>query len=181
MPSSITFTRTSSVPYFVVFKTILRSVDMAKEIASDATISVSLLRQVVVTEGASLRPSSPCPPTSSHDASRSYKRSLPSGYCRTAKPAKRSDNNSDFRDKSLPRLPTHAVFSESRTVQNSICIGFPKRPRRQICNPGGHPSLDSQVSLPDGLHKGIIQLHEGMLPSIDWAGVSVKVCGYGRA
>jgi hypothetical protein len=24
-------------------------------------------------------------------------------------------------------------------------------------------------------------LHEGMLPSIDWAGVSVKVCGYGRA
>lgn len=29
--------------------------------------------------------------------------------------------------------------------------------------------------MPDGLYKGRMQLNKSMLPSIDWAGLSVKV------
>lgn len=58
---------------------------------------------------------------------------------------------------------------------NDMCIGFPKRPRQQS-NKQSHPSLETIATLPDGLHKARIQLNKDMLPCIDWAGVSVKVC-----
>ncbi|KAF8220933.1 hypothetical protein L208DRAFT_1331020 [Tricholoma matsutake] len=173
LPASVTFSRTSSIPYFAIFQTIPQSADLAKEIASDATISVSLLRQITVIEGASPPPSPPSIPDKLN-TSHSPRHVSRHEHSRTAKPVKRLNDNSDFREKSLARLPTRTVFSESLSVQHTICIGFPKRPRPQTRNPGGHPSLNSQLSLPDGLHKAEIQLHEGMLPCIDWAGVSVK-------
>jgi len=55
-----------------------------------------------------------------------------------------------------------------------MCIGFPKRPRIQ-CDNQRHPSLETVAALPDGLHKTRISLDKDMIPSIDWAGVSVKV------
>lgn len=184
MPASLTFTRESGILYFAVFKTIPRSADLAKEIASDATISVSLLRQVTVTTAA---PSVTLPPLytseslTSHLESNSphlHKGFLRSGHSKIAKALKGLDNNLGLCEKTvLPSLPIRIIFSESRILQNKICIGFPKRPHCQIRSPGGHPSLNSQASLPDGIHKSVIKLHEGILPSISWEGVSVKVRG----
>ena len=48
LPHPATFARSSAISYFVVFTTTPRSVAMAREIAADATISVSLLRDVRV-------------------------------------------------------------------------------------------------------------------------------------
>ena len=80
----------------------------------------------------------------------------------------------EIREKPLPRLPTQTVFSDTCTLQTSMCIGFPKRPRQQS-EGKNHPSLDTQSSLPDGLLKTKMLLDRQMLPSIDWAGLSVKV------
>lgn len=86
----------------------------------------------------------------------------------------RSDSPVDPREKPLPELPTQTFF-ESRTIRSDMCIGFQKRPRHQ-CDPGGHPSLDAQLALPDGLYKAKFSLNYDMLPCIDWYGLCVKVC-----
>jgi hypothetical protein len=163
-----------------------RSPDLAKEIAADATISVSLLRQVTVTEQSSPPPTPPQTPSSSsedsdvprHKLLKRVARGSQSRLGSAARAMKGVDDTSDFREKPLPRLPTQTVFTESRTLQNSICIGFPKRPRQLGCDSRSHPSLDSHAALPDGLHKAKIALQKEMLPCIDWVGVSVKVCSY---
>lgn len=186
MPASLTFARRSGIPYFAVFKTISRSADLAKEIASDATISVSLIRQVVVTTAAPPMPLHPVytPESltghSDLNPPRPYKSFLRSGHSKFVQALKGLDNNLGLCEKALPSLPTRIIFSESRILQNRIWIGFPKRPRCQIHSPGGHPSLNSQASLPDGLHKSEIKLPEGILPSISWEGVRVKVGGTGH-
>lgn len=46
MPDPATFSRKSSIPYFVVFTTTPRSRSLAAEIMADATIAVSLVRRV---------------------------------------------------------------------------------------------------------------------------------------
>ncbi|KAG5646756.1 hypothetical protein DXG03_002442 [Asterophora parasitica] len=156
--------------------------NLAKEIAADATISVSLLRQVTVTEQPSSLPTPPLTPSSSSedsDGSRSklFKRVARNGQSRIIRAANHKvlEENPDFRDKPLPRLPNQTVFMESTTLQNSICIGFPKRPRHQIGDARGHPTLESQAALPDGLHKANIMLQKELLPCVDWVGLSVKV------
>lgn len=179
LPTSVTFSRPSSIPYFVVFTTTPRSPDLAKEIAADATISVSLLRQVTVTEQASPLPTPPQTPSSSSEESdvprnKLLKRVARGGHSRIMRATRMLEENPDSRDKPLPRLPTQTVFTESTTLQNSICIGFPKRPRHQLGDLRGHPTLESHAALPDGLHKDKILLQKEMLPCIDWAGLSVK-------
>ncbi|RDB30650.1 hypothetical protein Hypma_005833 [Hypsizygus marmoreus] len=178
LPTAVTFSRTSSIPYFVVFTTTPRSPDLAKEIAADATISVSLRRQVTVIEQISPPPTPPHTPSSSSEESDGTRHKLLKRVARSQvrlnRAAKALEDNLDLRDKPLPRLPTQTVFTESLSLQNCICIGFPKRPRQQLGDGRSHPSLDSHASLPDGLHKAKIALQKDMLPCIDWAGVSVK-------
>ncbi|KAF9027957.1 hypothetical protein BDZ89DRAFT_987037 [Hymenopellis radicata] len=173
LPTSVTFSRSSSIPYFVVFTTTPRSPSLIREIASDATISVSLLRQVTLNESADFPPTPPHTPSSSEDDTPRQKimrlvKSAPSRSSRAI------DDSIDVRKKPLPRLPTHTVFSETCTLRTSICIGFPKRPRHQAASNSRHPSLEDHVALPDGLHKAKFLLDKDMLPSIDWSGVSVK-------
>lgn len=185
MPTSVTFARASHIPYFAVFTTIPRSPDLVKEIAADATISVSLLRQVTVTEQSSGLLTPPLTPSTSSDESHTPRHKLlkrvaqgsQSRLTSAARAMKVFDENTELRDKPLPRLPTHSNFTDSRTIQNSICIGFPKRPRQFNSESRNHPSLDSHAALPDGLHRAQIALQKDMLPCIDWAGLSVKVCG----
>ncbi|KAG5651835.1 hypothetical protein H0H81_007241 [Sphagnurus paluster] len=180
LPTSVTFSRPSAIPYFVVFTTTPRSPELAKEIAADATISVSLLRQVTVTEHGSSLPTPPhTPPSSSEESdtprqSKLLRRVARSNQSRLSRAVKVLEEDPDLRDKPLPRIPIQTVFTESSTLQNSICIGFPKRPRQQLVDIRGHPSLDSHAALPDGLHKSKISLHKEMLPCINWAGLSVK-------
>ncbi|KAJ7666143.1 hypothetical protein DFH06DRAFT_1268270 [Mycena polygramma] len=180
LPTSVTFSRASSIPYFCVFTTTPRSSTLAREIASDATVSISVFSQVTITEPAVLPITPPQTPLSedSHD-------SLPFQQPRTKllrrvrsrtspwSPRAQVQDDSDTREKPLPRLPTQTAFSATQTIHTDICIGFPKRPRHQPTS-DKHPSLQSHQALPDGLHKSKIPLNRDMLPSIDWAGISVK-------
>lgn len=181
LPTSVAFTRSSSIPYFVVFTTTPRSSELAKEIAADATVSVSLIRQVIVTEhNPSLPPTPPLTPSS--DESDSFSRPkllrrVAKSHSRLTMPRRTSEGAISYpQDKPLPEIPTISQsFSDTRTIHHDMCIGFPKRPRQQF-DKEGHPSLETIANLPDGLHKTRIHLNKDMLPSIDWAGISVKVC-----
>lgn len=169
---SFSFSRASSIPYFVVFTTTPRSSSLAREIAADATISLSLLRQVTINKPSLLPPTPPHTPSISSDDSDIPRRKLLKHV--KIRASRCLDDNLDLKNRPLSRLPTQTTFSESRILQTSICIGFPKRPRNH-CDPRSHPSLNSHASLPDGLHKAKILLDKAMLPCIDWAGVNVKV------
>ncbi|KAJ7359363.1 hypothetical protein DFH08DRAFT_686631 [Mycena albidolilacea] len=178
LPTSVTFSRASSIPYFVVFTTTPRSSALAREIASDATISISVFSQVTITEPAVL-PITP-PQTPSEESSDSLPFQQPRTKLlrrvrsRTSPWSPRALDDPELREKPLPRLPTQTAFSATQTVHSSMCIGFPKRPRHQQSSSKVHPSLHAHQALPDGLHKAKIPLNRDMLPSIDWAGVSVK-------
>ncbi|GJE94838.1 hypothetical protein PsYK624_110130 [Phanerochaete sordida] len=182
LPDPPTLPRSGYVPFFVVFTTKPRSAALAREIAADATIAVSLLRQVTVLSG----PSPLYSPTSSQsnvsseesDTRPAPKRSLlrrrivksspssPSGSLRSSqKPA-------PSQDKPLPPIPQGV--SDMRSLHTDVCIGFPKRPRNRMAASQRHPSLEDNASLPDGLYKGKLRLDKSMLPSIEWAGLTVK-------
>ncbi|KZV75892.1 hypothetical protein PENSPDRAFT_14991 [Peniophora sp. CONT] len=194
IPTPSTFPRSATVPFFVVFSTTPRSRQLAREIASDATITVNLLRQVSVDSSQS-RPSSlsspattpssppsspsdegsdPLPPTSFHR--RSGSRLLLKRGARSARPlllrAYRSVTDlgeASKIGKPLPPLPP-AVLQDTKVLQTAVSIGFPKRPRQA----DGQSSTESSKSLPDGLYRGKIPLGSNMLPSFEWAGLSVK-------
>ncbi|KAI0792482.1 hypothetical protein C8Q75DRAFT_804856 [Abortiporus biennis] len=191
LPVPSSFSRSASIPYFVVFSTKPRSALLAREIAVDATIAVSLLRQVtILTSRSNMTPS--------HLATASLSSSSNSGddsdgpsttrkriFQRVAKSASsplsrqrsfHSSLQSSPQDKPLPDLPPNPRpgVLETRTLQTEVSIGFPKRPRNPTRDHAQHPSLDQHTSLPDGLYKGNMKLHKNMLPSIDWAGLSVK-------
>ncbi|KAJ3996425.1 hypothetical protein F5050DRAFT_1571502 [Lentinula boryana] len=172
LPTAVTFSRTSSIPYYVVFTTTPRSPVLAREIASDATISASLIRQVTVTEQSILPPTPPQTPSGSDESDGIRGVQLLKRVVKPLSP-RASDESLEEDQKPLPRLPMHTVFKDSRLLHTSICIGFPKRPR-QHSSSDHHPSLEAQSSLPDGLHKAKFNLNKDMLPSIDWQGVSVK-------
>ncbi|KAJ7634892.1 hypothetical protein FB45DRAFT_476879 [Roridomyces roridus] len=179
LPASVTFSRSSSIPYFVVFTTTPRSSALAREIASDATISISVFSQVTITEAATFPITPPQTPSdeSSSDSLpfRQPGQLLKRVRSRTSPWSPRTPSDeSDLREKPLPRLPMQTVLSETQTMHTGICIGFPKRPRHQQKSAKDHPSLDAHNALPDGLHKAKIPLDRNMLPSIDWAGLSVK-------
>jgi hypothetical protein len=181
LPDPPTFPRSGYIPFFVVFTTKPRSSTLAREIAADATIAVSLLRQVTVLS----RPSPLYSPTALSSSSSSEeldappittKRRLLRRVVRST-PSLTSDSKSSAKaapkDKPLPPIP-HGV-SDTRSLQTDVCIGFPKRPKNRMAAHQRHPPLEETASLPDGLYKGKLRLDKSMLPSIDWAGLGVKV------
>ncbi|KAI0697508.1 hypothetical protein C8T65DRAFT_582572 [Cerioporus squamosus] len=188
LPHPATFSRSSSISYFVVFTTTPRSSTLSREIASDATISVSLLREVRID---AIIPRYTTPTTSSTPSTSSDESDLPPVSSRRLlrRVVKSSGTNSRSasltrttsrtraggtpQEKPLPQLPGPGI-SESRALYTDVCVGFPKRPRYR-CEPGQrHPTLEEHKALPDGLYKGKIQLEKHMLPTFDWAGVHVK-------
>ncbi|KAH9852260.1 hypothetical protein C2E23DRAFT_826562 [Lenzites betulinus] len=179
LPHPATFSRTGSIPYFVVFTTTPRSTTLAREIATDATISVSLQREVRVDAATPLYSSpSPTPtPSTSSDESEfppvASRRLLKRVVTARSAPASLARARHPPREKPLPQLPPPGV-NESRALHVDMCIGFPKRPRYR-CEPHQkHPPLETHASLPDGLYKGKIQLNKQMLPAFDWAGLRIK-------
>lgn len=194
LPSPGNFTRGSEIPFYVVFTTLPTFSSLARDIASDATISVSLVRQVTVSGSPSLLPSPPLTTCSSSGDSDSFspgRRRILSPkkmFSRAAKSATAvlsrtpripgvAVSNVSIEDKPLPRVPSTelAAFSENRTLNTDIFVGFPKRPRGR-----GHQTLladQGGSSLPDGLYKGRLQLpsEKNMFPGLDWPGVSVEV------
>ncbi|KAG2056053.1 hypothetical protein BDR06DRAFT_953499 [Suillus hirtellus] len=180
LPRSQTFSRCTSVPYFVVFTTKPQCAVLAREIAADATIAVSLVRKVTI------KPQLPTIPPDTTQLS--YDSDSPSGPFPTSRtkllkraakmvatavvrvPKNREEPfSAAVRYKPLPELP-QVCFSETHTVQTQISVGFPKRPRHS----NDHDGSECQAYLPDGLYKGKFRLSKDMIPGVDWPGVSVK-------
>ncbi|GBE83878.1 hypothetical protein SCP_0509350 [Sparassis crispa] len=187
LPDPPSFSRSGTIPYFVVFTTTPRSTTLAHEIIADATVAVSLVRQITidgppVASSLSLSPTSrtsrssgepdlpsPAPPR------RLFKRAVKSAppiLMRTPPGPKRLGVPPPP-DKPLPRLPGEWL-SETRTLQTDVSVGFPKRPRMRVEPHQRHPSLSAHNALPDGLYKGKIQLDKHMLPAFKWTGLSIK-------
>ncbi|EIM89071.1 uncharacterized protein STEHIDRAFT_109351 [Stereum hirsutum FP-91666 SS1] len=192
LPTPSLFSRNSSLPYFVVFSTTPKNPTLAREVAMDATITVSLLRQIIIdTTQSSPSPrqypvAPPTPPSSAGEDSdsqssmqqrraRLLKRVVSSTPPSAIAPRMGRGRSSSVSraDKPLPQVPL--TVTESLIVQTNVSVGFPKRPRHHTpTTPSGHPSLGSHTALPDGLCKGRMQLSKGMMPAIDWRGVSVR-------
>ena len=202
IPDPASFSKNGKIPFFVVFTTQPRSRSLCREIAADATIAVSLLRKVTVNierpctivsrpysvpvtqqkgpPSAWNMGSNPEEVDSRPTATGILKRMVKSAPPRLMK----SSSCNDIRlassiNKGLPPLPplspTGAVaYTETRMLQTRMSIGFPKRPR-SACAPDEHPSLEAHTALPDGLYRGEVRLNPQLLPSIDWAGLNIKV------
>lgn len=169
LPLPRSFSRCSSIPYFVVFATNTTSPYLVKEIAADATTAVSLIRKITISPQPTPQPLTPpdTPPASDEsDGRTSPFQPRPRLFKRSVRTPIRSHTwNQSFSDnKPLPELPQEA-FSVSRTLQTQVSIGFPKRPRTN----------DVSQNLPDGLCNGKVRLSMDMLPSVEWAGISVQV------
>ncbi|KAG1823613.1 uncharacterized protein BJ212DRAFT_1325526 [Suillus subaureus] len=179
LPRPQSFSRRTSVPYFVVFTTKARCAILAREIAADATIAISLVRKITI------KPQ--LPPTFPDTTQLSDDSDSPSGpfstprtklLKRTPKPAgtavvhvpksPEEPFSAAVRYKPLPEL--RQAFSETHTLKTQVSVGFPKRPR----HPNGSSGSESQTYLPDGLYKGKFWLSKDMIPGVDWPGVSVK-------
>lgn len=179
----MSFARGSSIPYFVVFTTTPRSPELAREISADATISVSLIRQITVNEPVSLPPTPPLTPTSEDSdwtsARPKIMRLVHKGSARLQRHRWPSDGSLALGQDKNESTASAGVkhFSDSRTLHHDMSLGFPKRPRHQYDNRRNHPSLETIASLPDGLHKTRIPLAGDMPPSLDWRGLTVKVRG----
>lgn len=165
----------------MVFTTKPQCAVLAREIAADATIAVSLVRKVTI------KPQlPPIPPdtTQLNDDSDSPSGPFPTSRTKLLKRAARmvatavvrvpKSREEPFlaavRYKPLPELP-QVSFSETHTVQTQVSVGFPKRPRHSN-DPDGS---ECHAYLPDGLYKGKFRLSKDMIPGVDWLGVSVKV------
>ncbi|KAI0642776.1 hypothetical protein C8Q79DRAFT_234184 [Trametes meyenii] len=178
LPHPATFSRSGSISYFVVFTTTPRSAALAREIAADATISVSLQREVRIDATSPLPSPTPTPSTSSDEsefppvASRRLLKRVVTSTARSA-PASLVRARQRPKDKPLPQIPSPGI-AETRALHVDVSIGFPKRPRYRIEPHQKHPPLESHAALPDGLYKGKIQLDKHMLPVFDWAGLRVK-------
>ncbi|KAJ7064975.1 hypothetical protein C8F01DRAFT_783906 [Mycena amicta] len=191
LPSSLAFSRASSIPFFVVFTTTPRSPSLAREVATDATISISVTSQFCYKEEPA-HPSMIDTMTSVQStdsrSTRMKRRVVQRMRSATTFWSTRSVDL-DARDSVIssiiseppqrksrppPRLPSPPpTFSDTQLVHKTMSIGFPKRPR-QSTNGKNHPSLEAHRSLPDGLFKGKIPLNPDMLPSINWGGISLK-------
>lgn len=198
LPSSGYFSRSNALPYFVIFTTNPRSRSLSREIATDATIAISLLQNVTIAALSEIPPFLPTPPQtppSSGEESdgpsptvrsrqRFLKRVVKSASPILSRATPRSPEPTISEEpstippnnKPLPKLPIETVAT-SRILKTDVFIGFPKRPR-QRCAPQGHPSLDTHTSLPDGLLKGNVSFNKNMISTIDWPGMSVKVSDY---
>ncbi|KAG9313539.1 hypothetical protein JVU11DRAFT_5866 [Chiua virens] len=173
LPCPQSFSRCSSIPYFVVFMTNPRSPSLIKEIAADATIVVSLIRKITITPQRTPppppTPALPDTPPASDDSDHQASPLTPRyGLLkRTIKRPTRSHSRDHLLLQTKPQLERpEEVFSVTRTLQTEVFIGFPKRAR---ANRDGASHV-----LPDGLYKGKVQLSKDMLPSMDWPGISVK-------
>ncbi|KAH8113946.1 hypothetical protein DFH11DRAFT_1509678 [Phellopilus nigrolimitatus] len=192
IPDPTTFSRKSSIPYFVVFTTKPRSRVLAAEIMADATIAVSLVRRVGFD-----KPDRNLPTTISRHGPDSQQTRSASSFSpisplvngqrarllkRVAKSAppilsafrfSRADPDQDRDGESSPSEPPTRL-TDSRTLHTDVSVGFPKRPKGREPQPGSHPSLETVGALPDGLYKGQIPLQRDWFPSVKWKTLSIE-------
>lgn len=74
---------------------------------------------------------------------------------------------------SAPEEREVSLVSEVRMLLSDTSEGFTKRGKM----PGKRRSdMSMTMVVPDGMYRGELRLNGGMLPSMDWAGLSVQVC-----
>ncbi|EED81396.1 predicted protein [Postia placenta Mad-698-R] len=176
LPDTPSFSRSVTIPYYVVFTTTPRSPTLTHEILADATISVSLLRQINI----DMPPVSPSvsSASSSDEASSfilTHKTKLMKRVVNSAPPVL-SRRQPKPVPPPRPERPEVSLdgFSETRSLYMDVYVGFPKRPRARLDPGQKHPPLTAHTLLPDGLYKAKMQLNRNMLPSIDWEDLNVK-------
>ncbi|KAJ7032374.1 hypothetical protein C8F04DRAFT_658057 [Mycena alexandri] len=175
LPSSLTFSRTSSIPFFVVFTTTPRSPNLAREIAADASISVSISSHICVTESTAIPTASAAESVLSDRSSESRSSRFKTKMIRRLRSsASVASYQSAESHNPLPVSSPRPAFFDIQTVYKGISIGFPKRPRHRASDQKTYPSLEEHRSLPDGLYKDKIPLNREILASINWGGISVK-------
>ncbi|KAJ7193546.1 hypothetical protein GGX14DRAFT_701117 [Mycena pura] len=195
LPSSLTFSRTSPIPYFVVFATTPRSPSLAREISTDATISISVSSDLSYREETAVAPTvsdslvgeRSVDSRSSRMKRRVIKRikSATSFWSHSADmdsgdsglpPSTRTQSGPPPLKPPLGERPGPLAFSDTQMVYKGISLGFPKRPRcgKLHDKANDHPSLEAYRALPDGLFKDKIPLNPDMLPSINWGGITLK-------
>lgn len=143
---------------------------------ADATISVSLIRKLIMTEEVDLPPSPPqTPPYDESDfAKHKLLRRVRNGSKTPPPSSWNAPRQSPVQeDKPLPRLPTQVVFGDIKSLKNDGCVGFPKRPRR-AGDTRHRPPTPESATLPDGLYHSKIPLETSMLPSVNVQGLIVK-------
>ncbi|KAJ6457970.1 hypothetical protein C8R45DRAFT_880159 [Mycena sanguinolenta] len=178
LPKSLTFPRASFIPFFVVFTTTPRSSSLAREIAGDATITISVSSEICVLEESN--PPNPITRTVSNESTNSDSRfsrltsSVFKGLKSKSSSASLQSVSRSTPTTPLPRVSRRKAFFETQTVHHGISIGFPKRPRQVSSGGKAHPSLEEVQLLPDGLYKDKIPLGRNLLTSFNWGGVSVK-------
>lgn len=185
LPDTPSFSRSATIPYYVVFTTTPRSPTLAHEILADATISVSLLRQInidmppVSPSSASLMSRPSVSSASSSDEASSFilthKTKLMKRVVNSAPPVL-SRRQPKPAPPPRPERPEVSLdgFSETRSLYMDVYVGFPKRPRARLDPGQKHPPLTAHTLLPDGLYKAKMHLNRNMLPSIDWEDLNVK-------
>lgn len=185
LPDTPSFSRSATIPYYVVFTTTPRSPTLTHEILADATISVSLLRQInidmppVSPSSASLMSRPSVSSASSSDEASSFilthKTKLMKRVVNSAPPVL-SRRQPKPVPPPRPERPEVSLdgFSETRSLYMDVYVGFPKRPRARLDPGQKHPPLTAHTLLPDGLYKAKMQLNRNMLPSIDWEDLNVK-------
>ncbi|KAF7325802.1 hypothetical protein MKEN_00430800 [Mycena kentingensis (nom. inval.)] len=203
LPSTLTFSRASTIPYFVVFTTTPRNATLAREIATDATISISVTSQFFYKEEPPVQSmvdtqmseqstdsrqgrlkrkvaqrmrsaTSFWSPTSSMDMSIGGIDSMVSStFTDTSAIRSRSNSKSSRLETSSPLLPTPPPTTFTDTQLVHKSMSI-GFPKRPRQSAKNHPTLEAHRSLPDGLFKDKIALHRDMLPSINWGGISLK-------
>ncbi|EJD40190.1 hypothetical protein AURDEDRAFT_187120 [Auricularia subglabra TFB-10046 SS5] len=188
LPHPRTFTRESAITYSVTFATDPPSRSLARDIAAEATITVSFARQLLFDPSRGIRTSYSTAPTSSaatatSATTESSARSGSSwfGLKRTATtPSARSEANGAPRmlEKPLPAPPPEATTSEAKVLKSTVAHGFTRQrskgSKHAKESSGGSASGPGILFQPDGIYKGKMDLSSEALPTITYGGANVK-------
>lgn len=174
LPNPPVFARDSESFFFVAFTTTPNDKSLATLIASDATITLNISCTYRFDPNQAAAHSSKTNQSSARETI--WKWNEPPVSPLTRKPLRRSstkgkrqslDDSGKEKDKPLPTLPPPTAEDGETTVMllSTTRTGFPHRPKRK----------PDQTNLPDGIWKGQLNYQWWMIPSLDWAGLSVKV------
>lgn len=182
LPDPARFARNGFIPFYVVFSASPLFTHLAREIAIDSIISISVVREVTISDAPSLPPTpprTPSPTRNDHDAtslasplhksrSRRVLRRLTQSAPLNAQSNKSTTDLSNTTTSKGARRRLEPSF-ETRSIYSDIRTGFPKRARRR-----DDLARDAR-RLPDGLYKSHVLLSDDILPSVSWAGTSIRV------
>ncbi|KZV89240.1 hypothetical protein EXIGLDRAFT_721563 [Exidia glandulosa HHB12029] len=194
LPHPRTFTRESAIPYSITFATDPPSRSLARDIASEAVITVSFARHLHFDPSRGIRTSYSTAPTSSAasaattattESSGGGGRSFFGGLKRMATTPSRhaptessngNGHNLKMMEKPLPAPPPEATTTDARILSTTLVHGFTRassssRSKHKKEGSGNGPGI---LFTPEGTYKGKLDLSSEALPTIGYGGATVK-------